>query len=137
MRAQGNNSNIDFGIVNLVDHAILFVDTTRPRLFKDVVLQVLHLTSACTGMLLKFQKHIGDFLNGGFVATLFDGGNLFLSLFRKQYSVSHCLQRIDKFGDVFFAFKTCEFGSWLMSLGYIFLDSFHKDQRGTNDSGAY
>jgi len=26
MRTQGNNSNIDFSIVNLVDHTILFVD---------------------------------------------------------------------------------------------------------------
>ena len=95
MGTQGNNSNIDFSIVNLVNHAILFVDTTRPCFFKDIVLQVLYLTSACTGMLLKFQKHICDFLDGGFVATLFDGGNLFLGLFRKQYSVSHFLQRID------------------------------------------
>ena len=125
MRTQGNNSNKDFGIVDLVDHPVLFVDTTRPRLFKDVVLQVLHLTSACTGMLLKFQKHICDFLDSGFVTALFDGGNLFLGLFRKQYGVCHFLQRIDKFGNVFFAFKTREFCSRLMSLGYIFLNSFH------------
>ena len=50
---------------------------------------------------------------------------LFLSLFRKQYSVSHCLQRIDKFGNVFFVFKTREFCSRLMSPCYIFLDSLH------------
>ena len=125
MGTQGNNSNIDFSIVNLVDHPILFVDTTRPRLFKDVVLQVLHLTSASSRMLLKLHKHIRDFLDSGFVATLFDDGNFFLGLFRKQYSVSHFLQRIDKFGNVFFVFKTRELCSRLMSLSYIFLNSFH------------
>ena len=125
MRTQGNDSYIDFSIMNLVDHAILFVNTPRPRFFKDVVLQVLNLTCACSRMLLKFQKHIRDFLDGGFVATLLDSGNLFLCLFGKKYCVSHFLQGIYKIGNVFFILKTREFCSGLMSLGYIFLDSIH------------
>ena len=79
MRTQGNNSNKDFGIVNLVDHPILFVDTTRLRLFKDVVFQVLHLTSACTGMLLKFQKHICNFLDRGLSPLFFMAAISFLA----------------------------------------------------------
>lgn len=45
MRAQRNNSNIDLGIVNLVNHAILLVNAARPCLFKNKMLQVFHLTS--------------------------------------------------------------------------------------------
>ena len=33
MRAQGNNNNIDLGIVDLVNHAILLVNAARPCLF--------------------------------------------------------------------------------------------------------
>ena len=35
MRAQRNNSNIDLGIVDLVNHAILLVNAARPCLFKN------------------------------------------------------------------------------------------------------
>jgi len=84
MRAQRNNSNIDLGIVDLVNHAILLVNAARPCLFKNKMLQVFHLTSTSTRMFLKLQQHIGDFLDGRFVTTLLYGNNFFLSLFGKK-----------------------------------------------------
>ena len=50
MRAQQNYGDVDFEVVNLVDHAVLLVDAPAPCLFKPEVLQVLHLSSACAGM---------------------------------------------------------------------------------------
>lgn len=50
MRAQRNDGDVDFEVVNLVDHAVLLVDAPTPCIFKPEVLQVLHLSSACAGM---------------------------------------------------------------------------------------
>ena len=72
MRSQGDDCNVDFGIVDFVNHAILLVDAARPCFLKGIVPQMFHLTGACARMLLKFHEHAGNLFECGFVATLFD-----------------------------------------------------------------
>ena len=52
MRAQRNHGDIDFEVVDFVDHAVLLVDAVAPRFFKLEVAQVLNLPCACARMLL-------------------------------------------------------------------------------------
>ena len=67
MRAQGNHRNINFEIVDFVDHAILLVDAARPSLLVNKMLQVFHLSSTCTRMFLKFNEHVGNLLDGSLI----------------------------------------------------------------------
>lgn len=80
MRTQGNDSHIHLGVVDFINHAILLIDASRPRLFKDIMLQMLHLSRASARMFLQFYKHVGYLLERRLVATLFDDGKLCLGI---------------------------------------------------------
>ena len=53
MRTQRHHGNIDFEVVDFIDHAVLLVDAARPSLFEHKTLQVFHLPCSCSRMLLK------------------------------------------------------------------------------------
>ena len=125
MRSQGDDCNVDFGIVDFVNHAILLVDAARPCFLKGIVPQMFHLTGACARMLLKFHEHAGNLFECGFVATLFDDCKLGFGSLRKKYGVGHGLQRIDEGCDVVFGFQAREFCSWAMGFVDVVLHSFH------------
>ena len=125
MRTQGYDRDIDFKVVDFVNHAILLVDAARPRLFKYEVFQVLHLPSSCSRMLLQFQQHIGNFLDSGFVATLLDGGKFYFRLFGKKNDVSHMLQRINHRHDIVFALQPRKLGLRLMRLADVLFYGLH------------
>ena len=86
MRAQRDNGDVHFEVVNFVDHAILFVDASRPRFFIDKMLQVFHLPCTCAWMLLKFNKQVSNLLDSFLVATALDGSKFCLRLFREIYN---------------------------------------------------
>ena len=96
MRAQRNYGDIDFEVVDFVDHAVLLVDAAAPCFFKLEVAQVLHLPCACARMFLQFKQQVGNLIKRLLVATLLDGGKLSLRLFRKKNNVGHRLEGVDK-----------------------------------------
>ena len=125
MRAQRNNGNVHFEVVNFVNHTILFVDASRPSFFIDKMLQVFHLPCTCTWMLLQFKQQIGYLLDSRLVATTLDDCKFSLRLFREIYYVGHKLQLIDHSHNVFFALQTRKFRMGAMSLSNIVLNSLH------------
>ena len=125
MRTQGNDSHIHLGVVDFVNHAILLVDASRPRLFKDVVPQMLHLPRASAWMFLQFYQHVGNLLQRCLVATLFDDDKLSLGSLRQKYGIGHGLQLIDKGHHVVLALQPCKLGSRLMRLVNVSLHGFH------------
>ena len=62
MRTQRNHGDVDFRVVNFVDHAVLLVDAAAPCFFKLEVLQVLHLPCACARMFLQFKQQVGNLI---------------------------------------------------------------------------
>ena len=60
MRTQRHHGDVDFEVVDLVDHAVLLVDAAAPRFFKLEVAQVFHLPRACARMFLQFKQHINN-----------------------------------------------------------------------------
>lgn len=74
MRTQRHDRDIDFKVVNFIDHAIMLVDAARLRLFKDEMLQVFYLARSCARVLLQLQKHVGNLLDGSLVATFLNSG---------------------------------------------------------------
>ena len=78
MRTERHHGDIDFEVVDFVNHAILFIDAAGPSLFKDKMLQVFNLTRASTRMFLQLQQQVGNFMEGSLVAALLDDGEFFL-----------------------------------------------------------
>ena len=62
MRTQRHHGDVDFEVVDFVDHAVLvlLVDAAAPRFFKLEVAQVFHLPRACARMFLQFKQHINN-----------------------------------------------------------------------------
>ena len=125
MRTERNNGDIDFEVVDFVNHAILLVDTARPSLFENKMFQVFHLSSTCSWMLLKLKEHVGNLFDGSLVAAFLDGCKLRLRLFGKKYNVCHLLQGINHRHDVLLALQTCKLGLRTMSLADVILHSLH------------
>ena len=125
MRSQRNYGDIDFKVVDFVDHAVLLVDTAAPRFFKLEVLQVLNLPCTCARMLLQFKKHIGNLLDGGLVATAFDDSKFNLRLFGKKNNVGHHLEGVDKRHNILFAFQSRKLRFRTVSTTNIILYGLH------------
>ena len=81
MRTQRNYNNIDFLVVNFINHTIVLVNTARPCLFKNKMFQVFHLSCSSTRMLLKLQQQICYFLDRGFISTFLNDAKFGLCSF--------------------------------------------------------
>ena len=125
MRAQRYNRDINFEVVNFVDHTILLVNTSRPCLPIDEMLQMFHLSSTCSRMFLQFNQQAGNLLDSLFVTTALDGGKFRLRLFRKIDNVSHRLQSVDHSHNVFLGLQSREFRIRAMRLSDIVCHSLH------------
>ena len=125
MRAQRNYGDIDFEVVDFVDHAVLLVDAAAPRFFKLEVAQVLHLPCACARMFLQFKQQIGNLIKRLLVATLLDGGKLSLRLFRKKNYVGHRLEGVDERHHILLALQACKLRFWAVSTTNILLYGLH------------
>ena len=130
MGTKRNNGNQDLRIVNFVNHTILLVDTPRPCLFKHKMLEMFHLSSSSTRMLLQFKQQLGYLLYRGLIAAPLDGGKFGFCFFREKNNVSHLLQGIDQLHDVFFGLETGKLCVRLMGICNIFLNSLYVAQIG-------
>ena len=106
MRAQRYYRYIDFEVMDFVNHSILLVNAARPSFFEGKMLQVLHLPSAGSGVLLKFKEHIGNFLDSSLVTAFLDSSKFHLRLLRKKNNVCHSLKCVDHRHDVLLALQT-------------------------------
>ena len=125
MRTERHHGDIDFEVVDFVNHAILLVDSARPSLFEHKMLQMFHLPCPCSRMLLKFKEHIGNLLDGGPVAAFLDGCEFHLRLLGKKHNVCHQLQGVNHRHDILLALQTCKLGLRTMSLTDVIFYSLH------------
>ena len=125
MRAQRNYGDIDFEVVDFVDHAVLLVDAAAPCFFKLEVAQVLHLPCACARMFLQFKQQVSNLVKRLLVATLLDGGKLSLRLFRKKNYVGLCLKGIDERHHILLALQACKLRLRTVSTTNILLYGLH------------